>query len=88
MDTTVMDTRYKLGYDEQEVLRNRTVPLRGLFILIAGVALSGLLYNGYQKLAKKSVPAKDTRVQVSAQKLYDEAKNTQNIYYFSAGRKK
>ena len=86
MDTKAMDTRYKPGYDEQEVLRNRTVPLRGLFILIAVVALSGLLYNGYQKLAKKS--EKGTSVPVSAEKLYDEAKNTQNIYYFSAGRKK
>ncbi|MBP5485195.1 MAG: hypothetical protein J6Y07_00595 [Alphaproteobacteria bacterium] len=85
MNESVQARYYSDKFEESEVLKGRTVPLRGLFLLIAGLAVSGLLYNGYQKLAKKTEPAKDNCVSVSAQKLYDEAKNAQNTYYLYAG---
>ncbi len=55
---------YSDGIDEQAVLRNRTVPLRGPIIVIAAVVVAGLLYNGLQKIRQslKTTNAKQTTV--------------------------
>ena len=75
MDTKAMDTRYKPGYDEQEVLRNRTVPLRGLLKWIGVIVFVGLAHNAFQSVKTRHAARTATPAKVSdAMQKFDAAK--------------